>query len=68
MPKTKQANYQEMSAELDEILAALQNPAVHIDEAVALYERGLQLVARLEARIKETENKITALKVQVAGE
>lgn len=68
MPKTKPANYQKMSTELDEILTALQNPNVHIDEAVALYERGLQLTVLLEARIKDTENKITALTLQVTGE
>jgi exodeoxyribonuclease VII small subunit len=67
MPKTK-ASYQEMSAELDEILTALQNPEVQIDEAVTLYERGLKLTNILEARIKDTENKITALKLQATGE
>lgn len=64
MPKTEQKNYQELSAELDEVLATLQNSEVHVDEAVKLYERGLQLVAQLEKRITQTENTIKKLKLQ----
>ncbi len=61
-------SYQELSAELDQLLAALQNPDVPIDEAVKLYERGLQLVQQLEAHIKTAENKISKQKLQAAGE
>lgn len=56
--------YQEMSAELDQVLTELQSPDLHIDDAANLYERGLQLVQALEARIKEVENKIIKLKIQ----
>lgn len=71
MPKTEQKSYQELSAELDEVLATLQNAEVQVDEAVKLYERGLQLVAELEKRITQTENTIKKLQVQAesaAGE
>ncbi len=69
MPKNNTgASYQELSTELDQLLAALQNPDVPIDEAVELYERGLQLVQQLEVHIKTAENKITKLKLRAAGE
>ena len=64
MPKYEQKSYQMLSAELDEVLAALQTAEVQVDEAVVLYERGLKLVAELEKRIKQTENTITKLKLQ----
>ncbi len=67
MPKSEQKSYQTLNAELDEVLMALQNADVQVDEAVALYERGLKLVAQLETRIKETENKITKLKLQASA-
>ncbi|HKR82125.1 MAG TPA: exodeoxyribonuclease VII small subunit [Candidatus Saccharimonadales bacterium] len=67
MAKSKQS-YQALSTELDEVLLALQNPDVQVDEAVRLYERGLKLVNELQIRITETENKITALKPQTTGE
>ena len=61
------AAYQVLSAELDEVLASLQSPDITIDNAMALYERGLRLVEQLEGRIKVAENKITQLKLQAAG-
>ena len=64
MPKSVQKNYQDVSAELDEVLASLQTADVQVDEAVKLYERGLQLVAELEKRITQTENTITKLTLQ----
>lgn len=65
MPKPKQiADYQTVSSELDQVLAALQNPGVAIDDVVALYERGLALVKELETTLKTAENKITKLRLQ----
>ena len=58
------ATYQELSAELDQVLGKLQDTDVSVDDAAELYQRGLKLVRALEARIKETENKITKLRAQ----
>ncbi|HSW66598.1 MAG TPA: exodeoxyribonuclease VII small subunit [Bacillota bacterium] len=62
---TGKQNYQSLQAELDEVLASLQRPDIHVDEAVQLYEQGLKLVAELEKALKTAENKITQLKLQV---
>ncbi|HSX07946.1 MAG TPA: exodeoxyribonuclease VII small subunit [Candidatus Saccharimonadales bacterium] len=67
MQKPNTADYQTISSELDQVLAALQNPDVAIDDAVALYERGLALVKELETTLRVAENKITKLRLQ-AGE
>ena len=68
MAKTEPATYQKVSAELDTVLAALQNPDIHIDEAVSLYERGLALVRQLEAHLKSAENKIAKLRLRASDE
>jgi exodeoxyribonuclease VII small subunit len=63
MPKTTQ-NYQELQEQLDTVLAKLQAPDVHVDEAVKLYEEGLKLVSALEKHLKGAENTIEKLKLQ----
>ena len=59
----KVQDYQTLSAELDEVLAALQSPDVQVDAAVKLYERGLTLVSTLEKHLASAENKIEQLRL-----
>lgn len=56
-------DYQTLSDELDQVLAQLQTPGVHVDEAVKLYEQGLELVEQLEKHLQQAENKIEQLKL-----
>lgn len=60
---TKAKDYQTLSLELDEVLAKLQQPNVQIDEAVTLYEKGLQLIEQLEKQLQLAENAIERLKL-----
>ena len=62
--ETKSVNYQTLSAELDELLAKLQSNDVDVDQAVALYERGMIIVKELETYLKTAENKVTKIKKQ----
>lgn len=57
-------NYQKLSLELDEVLAALQQPGIQVDDAAELYEKGLSLVAQLERCLGEAENTIKKLSLQ----
>lgn len=59
---TKEVNYQELSAELDTILAQLQTDDFDIDEAITLYERGIKISKELESYLKTAQNKVTKLK------
>jgi len=61
---TAQPQYQDLSAELEDVLAKLQSSDVQVDEAVKLYEAGLKLVAALEKHLAQAENKIEKLKLQ----
>ncbi|HSD55607.1 MAG TPA: exodeoxyribonuclease VII small subunit [Candidatus Saccharimonadales bacterium] len=60
---TKAKDYQTLSIELDEVLAKLQQPGVRVDEAVKLYEQGLELIELLEKHLQQAENKIEKLKL-----
>ena len=60
-------DYQTLSERLEAVLAKLQAPDVHVDEAVQLYEEGLKLIAALEKHLQQAENKIEKLKAQNKG-
>ena len=55
-------NYQTLNAELNTVLAQLQNPDVDVDKAVKLYEQGTKLIEQLEKHLKQAENKLAKLK------
>ena len=61
---TGKEDYQTLSERLETVLGKLQAPDVRVDEAVALYEEGLKLIAALEKHLKRAENKIEKLKLQ----
>lgn len=60
--KSSHASYQDMQAELDNIMQELQRDDIDVDKALEHYQRGLELVKDLEAYLKTAENKITELK------
>ena len=63
----KPQNYQALNAELEEILARLQSADLDIDEAVTAYERGMEIVKKLETYLKDAENKVTKIKATFDG-
>jgi exodeoxyribonuclease VII small subunit len=65
MPKDKPAaTYEELNRELEAVLADLQREDLDVDEALARYERGLELVKKLETYLKTAENKVQKLKAK----
>ena len=60
----KEVNYAALSNELDAIMAKLQADGLDVDEALKLYERGLEVVKQLENYLKTAENKVTKLKAK----
>ena len=53
--KTIDFEYRAKAGELEQIVAALQNPAIEIDEATKLHAAGLKLVAEIEAYLSQAE-------------
>lgn len=58
------SSYKDLSQQLDDVLARLQQPNIEVDEAVKLYEQGLKLIGQCEAQLKLAENKIEKIKLQ----
>jgi exodeoxyribonuclease VII small subunit len=61
MPKKQESTfeYAAKSAELERVLAKLQDPDVEIDEATKLYDQGLKLVDEIETYLKQAENTVS---------
>jgi exodeoxyribonuclease VII small subunit len=58
MPSKQEPTYQELRAQLDELLQKLQDPDCDVDAAVDLYEQALTLVTKLETHLESAENRI----------
>lgn len=61
-PVDRQADYQTLKTELDEVMASLEQGELDIDAAVACYERGLGIIKTLEDHLLKAENRIAELK------
>lgn len=66
MTKQAKPSYEELTAELETIMTQLQRNDIAVDQAISQYERGLELIAELEAYLKTAENKVKKLKAATA--
>ncbi|MBM1633075.1 exodeoxyribonuclease VII small subunit [Sulfitobacter mediterraneus] len=60
-------NFETAMAELEKVLGQLERGDVALDESIALYERGAELKARCEAKLKEAEEKVAAITLDADG-
>jgi len=63
-PAEPSVNYQQLTTELDSIMAELQRQDLDVDAALKHYQRGLELVEQLERYLKTAENQVTELKTK----
>ena len=61
MTKPGAKTYQELKAELDDLMYELQQPDTDVDAALAGHDRGLKLIEQLETYLQTAENKLTNL-------
>ena len=61
MKKIAEMNYEEAYAELETIVATLENEQRTLDEAMSLFERGQDLSKRCAVLLSEAELKVTQL-------
>lgn len=61
----KEISYPELSTELDTILQRLQSEELAIDDAIQLYERGLEITKQLETYLQQAENKVTKIRANL---
>lgn len=62
----KQMNFEAAMVELDQVVAKLERGEVALEDSIKLYERGAQLKAHCEAKLKDAEEKVE--KISVGGE
>ena len=64
MAKSKQATqtYSELSHQLATQLELLESSDIEVDQAVEAYKQGLEIIAKLEARILAAENRVSVLR------
>jgi exodeoxyribonuclease VII small subunit len=55
-------NFKELNKELESILEDFQKEQIDIEEMVAKYSRGQQIIKELKDYLKLAQNKITKLK------
>jgi exodeoxyribonuclease VII small subunit len=56
--KSEVFDYRTKAVQLEDILTALQNPDIQIDEATKLHAAGLKLIEELETYLKQAENEV----------
>ncbi len=60
--------YDELSSELDKVIAALQAPDISVDKALELYEEGSKLISQLQNYLQNAQNTINKIKVDIGEE
>lgn len=59
--------FEEQLEELDSIVAALEEGKLPLDEALALYERGMKLAQACQRRLDEADLRVSALRANAEG-
>ena len=65
---TKTKSFEEMIAELEEITEKLETGDAPLNEAVALFEKGMKLSAKCQSQLEQAEQKIRVLTEGKNGE
>jgi exodeoxyribonuclease VII small subunit len=59
-------DYRKLSSELDTILENLQSSDLDVDQIITEYQKGIDIVERLEEYLKSAQNKITKINQKTA--
>ena len=57
--------YREATAELEQVVRALESNQLELEESLELYKRGVELLASLRARLADAEQQGSALMGQI---
>ncbi|WP_412564727.1 exodeoxyribonuclease VII small subunit [Thalassobius sp. MITS945101] len=61
-------SFEEAMRELETVVGQLERGDVALEDSIKLYERGAQLKARCEAKLKEAEEKVAAITLDGDGQ
>ncbi|QGX98164.1 exodeoxyribonuclease VII small subunit [Roseovarius faecimaris] len=61
-------SFEEAMRELEAVVGKLERGDVALEDSIKLYERGAELKARCEAKLKEAEEKVAAITLGADGQ
>ena len=64
----QQMNYEQAQARIEQIIRAMENDKLPLEQSLALYEEGVAIVRRLSAELDAAERKIKILQQNAQGE
>ena len=62
--KSSKQSYQELKSQLDEVMDKLQSSDLDVDEALKLYQQGLELVLQIEVYLNNVGNSVVELEAK----
>ena len=60
--------FEQAMADLEQVVTQLERGDVALEDSIALYERGAELKKHCEAKLKQAEEKVAAITLDVNGE
>ena len=60
--------FREASAELDGIIRQIESNTLELEDTLKAYERGVALIASLQKRLTEAEQKVDVLMGELSGQ
>ncbi len=60
--------FREASAELDGIIRQIESNTLELEDTLKAYERGVALIASLQTRLSEAEQKVDVLMGELSGQ
>jgi exodeoxyribonuclease VII small subunit len=64
----KKMTFEEAMAALEDVVRQLESGDVALEKSIALYERGAELKAHCETKLREAEEKVAKITLNEAGE
>lgn len=61
-------NFEDAMSELERVVGQLENSQVALEDSIALYERGAELKAHCEAKLKAAEEKVALITLGDGGQ
>ncbi len=64
----EEMTFREASAELDGIIRQIESNTLELEDTLKAYERGVVLIASLQKRLSEAEQKVDVLMGELSGQ
>ena len=61
-------SFEQAMAELEQVVGKLEAGDVPLEQSITLYERGAELKAHCEAKLKDAEEKVAAITLNAEGQ